>query len=675
MPEALAKKVLLIGWDAADWAILQPLIDRGLMPFLTSLIRRGVYGKISTLRPILSPMLWNSVATGKRPEKHGIFGFVEPRPDGSGIRPVTSTSRNCKAIWNILSQNGYRSNVVNWYGSYPAEPIKGVVVTDRYCTQAVVPSPRRRVDPAMVHPSALAPALAKLVVDPTEIDAETILSFIPEGRRIDQGKDDRVRKLALLIAKMTTIHAAACKIMVDQPWDFMAVYYDAIDHFGHTFMPYHPPAMEGIDSDDAEIYGQCVTGCYRFHDMMLGAMLHYAGPETTVILVSDHGFHSQRLRPGTDGYKDPVSWHRPYGVVVAAGPGIRENDKLSGVNLLDVTPTVLSLFGLPVGADMDGRRWVEVFDPPWKEGIERIDSWESVPGEDGMHAEDAREDPVAAAAAIRQLVDLGYIEPPDENTEKQVTSTINSIKYNRAMSLTYSRHRDQAVAIWKELISQSDNPRTRLGYELELATSLLRMGEYGEVEQMIQGLSPEQRKLPVVQMLLATLRLHQERGEEALKHLRIAARHLPRDNPQLLAQIGQAYLQTHQYNKAYEQFEFAIAADDENAIALLGLAELSNLRGHHQHALEYALRAIELVDSVPAGHYHLALALAKLNMVEEAIIALENFFQLVPTTQKGRKLLAELQKKQGEGQPKVVDEQDMNGVSEQASRSAQDYLE
>ena len=93
-----ANKVLLIGWDAADWALLNPLIEQGLMPCFEGLIRRGVSGKISTLRPILSPMLWNSVATGKRPDQHGIFGFVEPRPDRSGIRPVTSTSRTCKAV-------------------------------------------------------------------------------------------------------------------------------------------------------------------------------------------------------------------------------------------------------------------------------------------------------------------------------------------------------------------------------------------------------------------------------------------------------------------------------------------------------------------------------------------------------------------------------------------------
>ena len=105
-------KLLVIGWDAADWKSINPLIDRGLMPNLEKLINEGVMGNIATLDPPLSPMLWTSIATGKRPFKHGILGFTEPKTDGSGVQPVLNTSRKCKAIWNILNQEGYRSHVV-----------------------------------------------------------------------------------------------------------------------------------------------------------------------------------------------------------------------------------------------------------------------------------------------------------------------------------------------------------------------------------------------------------------------------------------------------------------------------------------------------------------------------------------------------------------------------------
>ena len=108
MDRRLAKKVLLIGWDAADWKIINPLLDAGLMPALESLINKGVMGDIATLDPVLSPILWTSIATGKTGDKHGILNFVEPIPDKMELRPVTSTSRKCKALWNILSQNNLK---------------------------------------------------------------------------------------------------------------------------------------------------------------------------------------------------------------------------------------------------------------------------------------------------------------------------------------------------------------------------------------------------------------------------------------------------------------------------------------------------------------------------------------------------------------------------------------
>ena len=644
MSDRLAKKVLLVGWDAADWVILQPLLDQGKMPVLAGLIQRGTSGKISTLWPILSPMLWNSIATGKRPDLHGIYGFVEPRPDGSGIRPVTSTSRTCKALWNILSQNDLRSIVVNWFASFPAEPVKGVVISDRYCAQSQIHPRQQRFGPAMIHPPDLVQSYAELVVPPPMLPPDVVLSFVPEAQEVDQEKDDRIRKLCGLIAKMTTIHAAACKAMLQERWDFMAVYYDAIDHFGHTFMPYHPPAMEGIDPQDAKVYGNCVTACYQFQDMMLGAMLRYAGEDTTVILVSDHGFHSEEHRPGVDGYKDPVSWHRPYGVVVAAGPGVQSGETLSGVSLVDVTPTILTLLGLPIGDDMDGRPWVEMMDPPPR--VERIESWETVDGDDGMHPEEVREDPVAAAEAVKQLVDLGYVDAPDEDVDKQVANTMRSIKFHRALALSHSRRRDQAIPLWEQLVDETPDPNDKQGMKLNLATCLMRVGRFREAEAMLYSFGFQVLQSPVVQMMLATLRLQQERGDEALKHLQAAAAKLPEKTPQLVAQLGLAYLQTHQLVEAHEQFELALADDDENAIAYIGLAELNNRRGNFDQAVEHALRAVELVDAVPAAHYQLSVALSKLGMIDEAVVAAETFVQLSPTVPRGQRLLDELRERQ-----------------------------
>ncbi|MEO0588772.1 MAG: alkaline phosphatase family protein, partial [Planctomycetota bacterium] len=109
------RRVLLIGWDAADWQLINPLIAQGHMPTLARMIEQGVSGNLASMQPMLSPLLWNTIATGKRPDQHGVHGFTEPDPNAAAVRPVSSTSRNCKALWNIATQSGLRTHVVGWY--------------------------------------------------------------------------------------------------------------------------------------------------------------------------------------------------------------------------------------------------------------------------------------------------------------------------------------------------------------------------------------------------------------------------------------------------------------------------------------------------------------------------------------------------------------------------------
>ena len=98
------------------------------MPSLKKFLSEGVRGNIATLDPPLSPMLWTSIATGKRAYDHGILGFVEPDPNGIDVRSVNSTSRKVKAIWNILNQEGFKSNITAWWPSFPVENSNGNMV-------------------------------------------------------------------------------------------------------------------------------------------------------------------------------------------------------------------------------------------------------------------------------------------------------------------------------------------------------------------------------------------------------------------------------------------------------------------------------------------------------------------------------------------------------------------
>ena len=126
MPD-VAKRVLLVGWDAGEWQIIRPLVNAGLLPNLTRLIEAGVSGNLASPAPQRSMPAWTSIVTGKRAWKHGIVGPAEVRPDGLDVRRSNAHSRQTSAIWNCLSRHSLRSCVVNAWCE-PPEPILGTFV-------------------------------------------------------------------------------------------------------------------------------------------------------------------------------------------------------------------------------------------------------------------------------------------------------------------------------------------------------------------------------------------------------------------------------------------------------------------------------------------------------------------------------------------------------------------
>jgi len=630
MGKRLAKKVLLIGWDGADWQIIRPLIEQGKMPTLQGLLNRGVSGNLATIQPILSPMLWNSIATGKRADKHGIYGFIEPMPDRSGVRSVTSTTRKCKALWNILSQSGMTSQVVSWFASHPAEPIKGSIVTDRFVGQTVAREKIYDCPPGTFHPDCLAEEMRRLVVGVGQIEEDTLLPFVPRAAEIDQKNDARLTKLARLMARTGTVQAASTHLLhKNKNWDLTALYFIGIDEFGHTFMPYHPPRLEGISEQDVAIYGEVMENCYRFHDMMLGVQLQLAGPDTTVILISDHGFKNDQLRPGTDGMDHPMGWHRHHGIACLAGPGIKQGETLYGATILDITPTILALLGLPVGADMDGRPWMEIFDGA--EPVDRIPSWEEVEGDAGMHPPDVREDPSESAEAIKHLVDLGYIEPPSDDTEEAIKNCLLDQRNNLVQALTSSRRAAKAIPLLQDLAA--DYPDQHI-YKFRLASLFNSLGQYDECEETINTLPQESLATVEVQALRA--RIAYARGDmqsatQAVKAiLQSGAMDISMAN-----QMGRFLIDLQQWEQARHVFEQSIATYAQNPVALDGLAQIYNEQDQFQEAAERALEAVGLQHYFPEAHFHLGVALRGLQRDQDAIAAFETSLSMgyepVPT--------------------------------------------
>jgi hypothetical protein len=158
------RPLLLVGIDGATFDRILPLAEQGRVPNLAGLMERGSWGPLETLEPTVSPAIWTTVATGRLPEVHGIVGF-DGVPGFTMSTLPTSQMRRVRAFWNVLSEHGRSVGIVGWWATWPAEPVDGFIVSDRFAYTRMeatlgrdgtsgsgrlcggpMPSPRRRFD-------------------------------------------------------------------------------------------------------------------------------------------------------------------------------------------------------------------------------------------------------------------------------------------------------------------------------------------------------------------------------------------------------------------------------------------------------------------------------------------------------------------------------------------------
>ncbi len=632
------KKVLLIGWDAADWKVLNPLIERGEMPVFAGLVERGTIADMITLEPVLSPLLWNSVATGKRADQHGILGFTEVDAETGRIRPISSTSRRTKAIWNILSQKGLRSNVAGWFGGHPAEPIRGACVSDAFARGFGRPGEAWPMAAGTVHPEAASAELAELRLAPHDIDEEILRLFVPRLDEVDFSKPNPIGMLATTLAECFTTHAAATWLMENSEWDFMAAYYIGIDHFSHGFMNYHAPKLEWIDQKDFDLYHDVVNGGYRLMDLFLGRLLQLAGPETTVMIVSDHGFHSDHLRPSRIPRvpTGPAEQHRALGMFAMAGAGIRKDERIYGVSLLDVAPTLLSLFGLPAGEDMPGRILVEAFEQ--MPTMARIRSWDEVEGESGMHPAGYHLPLEDADRLIEQFVALGYIEAQPASDAEAAANCRREIKWNLVRVFTSTWRFAEALPLLEELHAEAPE---RGDFSLALADCQLRLGLVEQARKAVEQALQRRPDAPAMRYLLGRIAFEQRHFRESLESF-LAAEGAGNGPPDLSNHIGLAYLKLRRWQDAERAFERTLERDPGSALAHQGLARVYLRQGRFEEAAQCALASIGCRHDLPQSHFLLGVALTRLDRRERAIQAFETSLSFQPPLRISHRMLASL---------------------------------
>jgi predicted AlkP superfamily phosphohydrolase/phosphomutase/tetratricopeptide (TPR) repeat protein len=646
MTEAIAKKLLLVGWDGADWQMMQPLIDTGRMPHLRRLVEGGVMGNLRTLQPVLSPILWTSITTGKRAYLHGVHGFVEPTPDGTALRPTSSATRTCKALWNILAQSGKRCHALGWFASHPAENINGVCVSQMFPGAPPSATPDDwPIPPGAVFPNELAEDFADLRFHPAEVTGAMLAQFIPAAAQLDQRDPEVARLLTALarrLAECISLHALTTAAMEEHAWDFCTAYYDTIDRVGHDFMVYHPPRLDNVRPDLFEPLQGVMNAVYEFHDQMLGRLLALAGPEAHIMIVSDHGFESGSGRP-TQAV-EPSQWHRNFGMFLLAGAGVKKDELVHGATLLDIAPTALAMFGLPVGRDMEGKVLMNAFESPL--AFERIDSWEAIadPIYDARQRDSTQDDPEAAAAAMQQLVDLGYIDAPGEDVQRDIVRARAAQKFNLACTCIDGRHPARALTLAMELVQQFPE---EVAYLVFAGQAAISAGDAPALRTVTDTLELKQAGHLHISLFRAFEYSLGNDVNAALKHFEMAAKQ-GHDNAWLQCRIGRAYLRLRLWRSAEAAFRKSLSLDKNNAEAHYGLSVALPRQGKLEEGVQSGLQAIALAHDYPLAHFQLGAVLSRMGWFERSLQAFELCLTILPNFALAHRYVSQVAAKLGQ---------------------------
>ncbi|MGD8623305.1 MAG: alkaline phosphatase family protein [Anaerolineae bacterium] len=263
-------KVLVIGLDGVTLDLLGPWIESGELPNLQRLVQQGASGRLRTTLPPISSSSWSSFVTGVNPGKHGLVDFVFPGADSYKVTMINATSRRTRALWNWLNDAGYRVGLLGIPTTYPPEPVDGFMIGG-----FLSPGP----DSEWAYPPALKQELraelGEFLLAPDERYRST--------RHLDRFLDD-------LTASVENRTRAALYLMDKKPWDLFALVYWDTDMVQHETWRLLDPHHPRHDAREAAAHRDQILAFHQKVDADVGRLLEQAGPDTLVVVMSDHGF-------------------------------------------------------------------------------------------------------------------------------------------------------------------------------------------------------------------------------------------------------------------------------------------------------------------------------------------------------------------------------------------------
>ncbi|MCX6550152.1 MAG: alkaline phosphatase family protein [Acidobacteria bacterium] len=378
------RRVVLVLLEGASLDLLAPAAAEGRLPHFEHILESGASMHVATIRPTQAGTVWTAVATGKLPYKNGVRSAALYYPLGGRealeilpdycfshilvylglVREQVHASRDLTArpLWNLLSSQGVSVGVVNWSVTLPARDVRGFLVSDQFdAIQARVVDieganavwPREALATAM----AAVSQAARNERPPTGQLPDAVGPLVSRPCRSDRTYEQVMRQLDERYASR-----------------FLAVRYECLDSAGHYLLRYAAPRAFGdVTDDELQKYGSALSSFYAAADEALGRAADALRPGDLLLVASGFGMEpmsvAKRLLERTLGNPEPSGTHEraPDGFLLAYGADVQPG-RLPRGSVVDLAPTILYFFGLPVARDMDGFARTDIFTQSFTQG-------------------------------------------------------------------------------------------------------------------------------------------------------------------------------------------------------------------------------------------------------------------------------------------------------------------
>lgn len=416
-------KVIFVGWDGADWQLLDRLMKEGRLPNLSAIVAGGRTWDLHSFEPLASPLIWTTIATGRTPVDHGVADFQEIDPKTRTRIPISGRSRKVPALWNVASAKGLKVGVVGWWATWPAEKVDGFLVSDRAAPVLFDPQ-RLAKSQAIAWPDGLADGVRLVLKREWNPPFEEVAKALKVSRAefdaaVAAGRDlqDPITGYRKVLAA-TRVHASiALGLYEKERPDLTMVYFQGTDEIGHVAGRFALPKLPQVSAEESRKFRDAVDAIYVEADRILGQLRAKAGRDgATLVVASDHGFKWGADRPAKSSgvqFDTAYLWHRDPGMLAAEGPAIVPSRERSRASVFDVAPTLCRLLGLPPDPRFEGRALDGLAGASLPAAAAPVE-WEKVATVERLVVRDPDEaEKKAAEEFTKKLVALGYLTGPE----------------------------------------------------------------------------------------------------------------------------------------------------------------------------------------------------------------------------------------------------------------------